>query len=82
MAKPRWQHKYPFNFPNFRAFKLRISFKLDFFFLLEFFQLIALYFCAGDLYYRMKIIFIYWKGGEILTEHHMSFRPKGETKFK
>lgn len=85
MAKPGWQHKRPFNLPNFRTLKLRMSFMLDIVFLLEFFQLIALY--RTILLCRWPILqdendFYILKGGEFLTEHHMSFRPKGETRFK
>lgn len=53
MTKHRWQHRYVWEFPNFRTFKLRMSFVLAFL-KLESFQLIALYFCAGELYYRRK----------------------------
>lgn len=54
MAKHRWQHKCPLDFPYLMIFKLRISFILVFVFLLESFQIIVLYFCAGELYYRKK----------------------------
>lgn len=33
MAKHKWQHKCPFDFPNFTTFKLRMSFILEFVFL-------------------------------------------------
>lgn len=52
MAEHRWKHKSPFNFPNLRTFRVRISFILAF--LLESFKSRALSFCVGELYYRMK----------------------------